>query len=158
MFFVVPGSGQALFGMPDMAVLNIINLNIDSIQQEIRNCKANRGQEIHTVTEDCTNKDAQSAVKQDDSSQQHHSQANKVINYFYFSNNTATDKSKSSAMTQNIHETFGDVFNCIGCFKAHFLYSSSWTANHIKHPQGMLHMHYRSHFRRNSSICRNWTL
>ena len=25
--------------MPDMAALNIINLNIDSIQKEIRNCK-----------------------------------------------------------------------------------------------------------------------
>ena len=31
-FFVVPGNGQALLGMPDMVVLNIINLNIDSIQ------------------------------------------------------------------------------------------------------------------------------
>ena len=31
MFFVVPENGQALLGMPDTAVLNIINLNIDSI-------------------------------------------------------------------------------------------------------------------------------
>ena len=37
--FVVPGNGQALLGMPDTAALNIINLNIDSIQKEIRNCK-----------------------------------------------------------------------------------------------------------------------
>ena len=37
--FVVPGNGQALVGMPDMAALNIINLNIDSIQKEIRDCK-----------------------------------------------------------------------------------------------------------------------
>ena len=43
-FFVVPGNGQAL---PDMAALNIINLNIDSIQKEIRECKTNRGQETH---------------------------------------------------------------------------------------------------------------
>ena len=27
-FFVVPGKSQALLGMPDMAALNIINLNI----------------------------------------------------------------------------------------------------------------------------------
>ena len=54
MFFVVPGNSQALIGIPDMAGLNIINLNIDSIQKEIRNCKTNRGQEMHAVTEDCT--------------------------------------------------------------------------------------------------------
>ena len=120
MFFVVPGNGQALLRMPDMAVLNIINLNIDSIQKEIRNCKANRGQEMHDVTEDCTNKDVQSAVKQDDNGQQHHSQANKLINYFYSSNNTVADKSKSSTMTQRIHETFGDIFNGIECLQGTF--------------------------------------
>ena len=62
-FFVVPGNSQVLFGMPDMVALNIINLNIDSIQKEIRNCKTNRGQEMHADTEDCTNKDAHSAAK-----------------------------------------------------------------------------------------------
>ena len=31
-FFVVPRNGQALLGMPDTAALNIINLNIDSIE------------------------------------------------------------------------------------------------------------------------------
>ena len=36
--FVVPWNGQALLRMSDTAALNIINLNIDSIQ-EIRNCK-----------------------------------------------------------------------------------------------------------------------
>ena len=55
--------------MPDTVVLNIINLNIDSIQKEIRNCKTNRGQEMHAATEDCTNKDSHSAAKQDDNGQ-----------------------------------------------------------------------------------------
>ena len=32
-FFVVPGNSQALFGMPDTVVLNIINLKIGSIQK-----------------------------------------------------------------------------------------------------------------------------
>ena len=114
-FFVVPGNGQVLLGMPDMAVLNIINLNIDSIQKEIRECKTNRGQEMHADTEDCTNKDAHSAAKQDGNGQQH--QANKLTNYFYSSNNTDADKSKSAAMTQRIHETYGRVFNGIGCFE-----------------------------------------
>ena len=62
-FFVVPGNGKALLGMPDTAVLNIINLNIDSMQKEIRNCKTNRGQETHAVAEDCTNRDIHSAIK-----------------------------------------------------------------------------------------------
>ena len=117
-FFVVPGNGQALLGIPDTVALNIINLNIDSIQKEIRECKTNRGQEMHADTEDCTNKDAHITAKQDGNSQQH--QANKLTNYFYSSNNTDADKSKSAAMTQRIHETSGEVFNSIGCFKGTF--------------------------------------
>ena len=34
-FFVVPGDGQALLGLPDTDVLNIININIDSIDAEV---------------------------------------------------------------------------------------------------------------------------
>ena len=48
-FFVVPGNGQALLGMPDTAALQIININIDSIQAEVAECKTNIKQEIHTV-------------------------------------------------------------------------------------------------------------
>ena len=97
-FFVVPGNGQALLGLPDTVVLNIINLNIDYIQKEIRECKTNRGQETHVKTEDCTNKGAQSAVKQDGNGPKH--QTNKLINYFYSSNNIDADKSK-----QQSHDT-----------------------------------------------------
>ena len=46
-FFVVPGNGQALLGMPDMASLNIINLNIDSIQVVTPQCKTKEGK--HTA-------------------------------------------------------------------------------------------------------------
>ena len=118
MFFVVSGNGQALLGLPDMVVVNIINLNIDSIQKEIRECKTNRGQETHAEAEDCTNKDAQSITKQDGTGQQH--QTNKLINYFYSSNNEDGDKSKSEAMTQRIHEEYGKVFNSIVCFEGTF--------------------------------------
>ena len=101
--------------MPDMVALNIIYLNIDCIQKEIRERKTNRGQEMHAYTEDCTKKAAYSIAKQDGNGQQH--QANKLINYFYSSNNTDADKSKSNAMTQRIHETYGEVFNSLGCFE-----------------------------------------
>ena len=42
--------------MPDTAALNIINLNIDSIQAVTPECKTNRGQETHTSIENYTNK------------------------------------------------------------------------------------------------------
>ena len=44
--------------MPDTAALNIINLNIDSIQMEIISCKTNREQEMHAMADSCTNTNA----------------------------------------------------------------------------------------------------
>ena len=38
-FFVVPGNGQVLLGMPDIAALKTLNLNIDSIWAELGSCK-----------------------------------------------------------------------------------------------------------------------
>ena len=54
-FFVVPGNGQVLLGMPDTAVLNLINLNIDPIQTVTAECKINKKQETHTSIVACTN-------------------------------------------------------------------------------------------------------
>ena len=106
--------------MPDTAVLNIINLNIDSIQAEIAECKTNRGQETHAVTEGYTNMDADVITKQDANSQNDQNKSNKSINYFYSSNNIEADKRKSSTMMQKIQKTFGNVYNGIGCFKGTF--------------------------------------
>ena len=55
-FFVVPGNGQVLLGMPDMVALNLINLDIDSIQAITAKCKTNKEQEAHTGIEGYTNK------------------------------------------------------------------------------------------------------
>ena len=55
MFFVVPGNGQVLLGVPDTMALNLINLNIDSIQTLTAECKTNKEQETHTGLEACTN-------------------------------------------------------------------------------------------------------
>ena len=41
-FFVVPGNGQALLGMPDTVALNLINFNIDSIQTLAAEWKTNK--------------------------------------------------------------------------------------------------------------------
>ena len=62
--FVVSRNGQALLGMPDRAALNIINVNIDSIEPastQKENCntnisdtkKLNTKQETHGVKESC---------------------------------------------------------------------------------------------------------
>ena len=67
-FFVVLGNGKVLLGMLDTATLNIINVNIDSIEAEDRqreNCNTNIGdtktsnakQETRGVGEYCTNTD-----------------------------------------------------------------------------------------------------
>ena len=43
-FFVGPGNGQVLLGMPDTAALNIVNINIDSLETEDTqrdNCSTN---------------------------------------------------------------------------------------------------------------------
>ena len=108
--------------MPDTAVLNIINLNIDSTQAEIMNGKTNRGQETHAVVASCTNRDTGVIIKQEANGQNGQNHSNKLINYFYSSNDTDADKRKSSTMTQKIHDTFGDVFNSIRCFKGLNLY------------------------------------
>ena len=96
-FFVVLGNGQALPGMPDIAALKMLNLNIDSIQAEIGSCKTNREQETHKVTEGCTNINTVGVIKQTANGQ---IQSNKLINYFYSSKNTEADKRESDAMTQ----------------------------------------------------------
>ena len=48
-------NGQVLLGIPDMAALNIINLNIESVQAEVAECKTNIGQQMQIVSEVCTN-------------------------------------------------------------------------------------------------------
>ena len=65
-FFVVPGNSQALLGMLDTATLKLININIDSIQVEVAECKtktrdmreSNIEQEMHVGEKGCANTDA----------------------------------------------------------------------------------------------------
>ena len=116
-FFVVPGNGQVLLGMPDTAVLNILKLNIDSIQVEVMSCKTNREQEAYKVVEGCTNINTVGITKQKANGQ---NQSNMLINYFYSSKYTEADKRESDAMTQNIHNAYSNIFTGIGCFEGTF--------------------------------------
>ena len=132
--FVVPGNGQVLPRMPDTAALKLININIDSIQADIVECKTNIEQETHVMEKGCANMDAELKNK-----------CNQNINYF-FSSNVGTDKRKCDKLMQ-----------ALGASRAHSLYSLSQTANCIKHHPGVQHMQYKNHSRRNWNACRRWT-
>ena len=119
-FFVVPGNGQALLGMPDTAALKLININIDSIQVEVAECKIHIVQEMHVVEKGGTNIDADSKIKQGANGQTGQDNANKITNYIISSPNAEVEKRKSIELTWEIHNTFGDVFNGIGCFEGTF--------------------------------------
>ena len=114
--------------MPDTAALELINLNTDSIQAEVADCKtntdsmreANIEQDMHTVEKGCANTDAEFKTKQGAKSQNGKNNANKTINYFFSSSNVDADKRKSSKLMWEIHNTFGDVFNGTGCFEGTF--------------------------------------
>ena len=122
-FFVVPGNGQVLLGMPDAAVLNIINLNIDSIQAEMVSSKTNRGQEIHTIAEGCTNRNKAGVIKHDANGQNDQNTSNKSINYFYSSANTEADRKESNAITQKFMRHLTMFLLVLGASKAHSHYS-----------------------------------
>ena len=130
-FFVVPGNGQVLLGMPDTTALNLINLNIDSIQMLAAECKTNKEQETHTGIEACTNtnttkeensknNNASIDIKQDTNSHNHPGNKHISINYFHPSNNVDADKRSSLTMMQIIHTRFVNVFNGIGGFEGTF--------------------------------------
>ena len=101
--FVIPGNSQALLGMPDIAALKLININIDSIQAETAEYKTKTEQEMHTGKEGCANTDADSKTKQGTNGQNSQNNVNKPINYFFSSSNIDADKGKSSDLMQKIH-------------------------------------------------------
>ena len=68
----------------------------------------------------CADTDADSKSKHSANGQNDQENAHKVTNYFHSSPNAEADKRKSIKMTQEVHNTFGDVFNGIGCFKGTF--------------------------------------
>ena len=70
-------------GMPDTAALNIINLNIDSVQAEVAECKTDIGQETQTVSKGCTNMATGDHTIHNANGQNSQANMNKSINYFW---------------------------------------------------------------------------
>ena len=58
-----------LLGMRHTAALKLININIDSIQAEVLECKTNIEQETHAVEKGCADTDADLKTKQGANSQ-----------------------------------------------------------------------------------------
>ena len=96
-FFVVPGNGQVLLGMPDTAALKLININIDSLQAEVVECKTNIEQEMHVVEKGCANMDTDFKTKQGANGQMAKTMQTKQL--LFSSSNVDADKRKSSKLT-----------------------------------------------------------
>ena len=64
--------------------------------------------------------DADSKVNNKGNGHSDNTNPNTITNYFLSSPNVEADKRKSIKLMQKIHNTFGDVFNGIGCFKGTF--------------------------------------
>ena len=164
-FVVVLGNGQALLGMPDTAALKIIDINIDSIQAKKEECNTiisdarelNTKQEVCVAEKSCINTDADSKVNNKVNGHSDNTNLKTITNYFLSLPNVEADKRKIIKLIWEIHNTLGDVFNGIWCFRDTFFCSSSLIANHIKCHQGMWHMHYRNCLRRSWNDCGIWT-
>ena len=122
-FFVIPGNGQVLIGMPDATSPDIIKVNIDSIQAEMLKGKTNNKQEMQTDADSCTNMKRDAIDKQDANIQKDQDMPINPINYFTSSSNIDADKRKSIEMTQIIHDKLVMCLTVLGALKAHFPYS-----------------------------------
>ena len=68
-----------MLGMPDTGALKLINININSIQTEMVECKTNIEQEAKMVEKCCANTDADSKTKQGANSQNSQNNSNKLL-------------------------------------------------------------------------------
>ena len=112
-FFVVQRNGQVLLDMPDTAALNIINVNIDSIEAEgtqRENCNTNISdtkmsnikQETYGANGSCTNTVNGSKNTNNVNGLDSNTNTNTLTNYFLSSPNIEIDKRKSAKVTQKI--------------------------------------------------------
>ena len=132
-FFVVPRNDQVLLGMLDTVELNIINVNIDSIEtacMQKANCitnmidakTSNTKQETHGEEENCTNSDEDLKNVNNVSSSDSNTNTDTLINYFLPSPNIEIDKRKNTELTQkNICLIM--FLMALGALKPHFCYS-----------------------------------
>ena len=130
-YFAVPGNGQALLGMSDLDMLNIINININSIGTEHGggndNCctnKANSQNADMTHETDGTKKcytNTGSISKSDNADKPTvNDKLSNTIDYFFPGPNCDSDRTVSVEITQELQRDFKDVLNGIGYFDCTF--------------------------------------
>ena len=120
--------------MPDIDVLQIININIDSIDAEDVGIsewnintrvtqEANTKQETPGAAKCCANRDSISKSTNNSTMSMVDTNANKQnkpANYFLSGPTYDTDIRKSAELTQQIHKEVNNVFNGTGCFEGIF--------------------------------------
>ena len=129
-FLVVLGNGQALLGMPDIDVLNIINIHSigtehdggsdNSCTNQAAAQSADTMQETNRAEKCYTNTDNISKSDNTDKPMVNNKLSN-TINYFLLGPSCDSDKKKSAEITQQLQIDFEDVFNGSGCFGGTFL-------------------------------------
>ena len=117
--------------MQDTDELQIININIDSIdaedvgdsEQNINTGtvqESNTKQETHGTVKCCANTDSNSKSTNNGTKSMVDATLNKPIKYFLVGPSCDTDQRKSVELTKQIHMEFKNVFNGIGCFEGTF--------------------------------------
>ena len=117
--------------MPATDVIQIININIDSIDAEDMgnsewNINTGPTQESNTKQETdgalkcCANTDSISKSTNNSTKSMVNTNADKPTKYFLSGPSCDTDNRKSAKLTQQIHEEFNNVFNGIGCLGGTF--------------------------------------
>ena len=123
-FSVVPGNGQVLLAMPDTDMLNIININIQSIGVEDAGdskwCAdthtvlgSTQIEETQGAEKYCANKTSISKSVNNSTKPTVKAEADNLTRYFIAVPKSDIDKRKSAESMQQIHEDFDDVFNGI---------------------------------------------
>ena len=129
--------------MPDTAALNIIDVNIDSIEtacMQKENCNTNMSdiktsntkQEAHGTKESCRNTDDDLKNANNANGLDSNTNINTQTNYFLSSPNIEVDKRKSIELTQKYTVYLIMCLMALGALKAHFHYSSCLIASPIK--------------------------
>ena len=109
-FFVVPGEGPSLLGMPDVETLELLSVNCNTIEPGQMNRQIN---EHRMQDKSNTNK----AFKDDKVYIVKH---NNDMDFFLAVPNKQADMKRSEKLTRSRQQESTDVFLDIGCFKGTF--------------------------------------
>ena len=112
--------------------------------------------EVCVAEKSCINMDADSDVNNKVNDHSDDTNPNTITNYFLSSPNVEADKRKSIKLMWEIHNTFGDVFNGIGCFKGTFSLQLKPNSKPYQAPPRSMAYALQKPFNRSWNDCRKW--